>query len=97
MPQLTENEFRRVSHRCEMAMEDIKWTNTADFTGDLTLNRAVEFAKNGQDAGYENTLSIQPKTACHHEWMEFARLLTLLFNRNREFKKFTILRNGLLK
>lgn len=78
-------------------MEDIRWTNTADVVGDLTLVRALEFAKNDQDAGYENTLSLQPKTDCHHEWMEYARLLTLLFNRNRVFKKFTILRYGLLK
>ena len=96
MEKLTGKELEYISHKCEMAMEDIKWTSTAIITGDLSLAKALEAARTNQDVGYEKTLALQPTNGSHHEWMDFVFLLTMLFNRDRAFKKFTILRNGLL-
>ena len=96
MRTLEESELNFIRLRCESALEDIRWTNTAENASSLTLKQALVAARLGHDAGLEHTKSLQPSSTCHAEWMDYVYLLTMLFNRNRPFRKFTILRKGLL-
>ena len=89
------DELSFIRSRCESALEDIRWSNTAENSSSLTLEQALVAARNGHDAGLEHTRSLQPTSNSHNDWMDYVYLLTLLFNRNRPFRKFTILRRGL--
>ena len=48
--------------------------------------------ENGLDIGWFNTEALQPAGDNHHEWMSFAHLLTLLYNRDQTPKRYTIIR-----
>ena len=96
MANLDEKAFRDVLHRCNSALEDIRWENNAAPTSDLSFAQALEAARDEKDMGYSFTKSLQPQSRNHNEWMDYALLLTMLFNRNRPFCKYTILRIGLL-
>ena len=96
MANLDDKAFRDVFHRCNSALEDIRWQNNAAPSSDLTFAQALEAAKEGKDMGLSFTKSLQPQSRNHNEWMDYSLLLTMLFNRNRPFRKYTILRKGLL-
>ena len=96
MTNIDEKALREILRRCNSALEDIRWKNNATPTSDLTLAQALEAARDGKDMGYSFTKSLQPHSRNHNEWMDYALLLTMLFNRNRSFCKYTILRIGLL-
>ena len=96
MIKMTEPELSRTRHKCAMALEDINWVHDAEITGSLTMDKALEEAMNGRDLGLLVTRSFEPSTESFHAWMDYAYLLTMLSNRERPFKKFSILRTGLL-
>lgn len=95
MQRLTESELRPIRSRCDRALGEICWKYDATTADSLTLPRALEAAKIGKDMGLESTRSLQPLTDNYNDWMDYAFMLTILYNRNRSFKKYTILRKEL--
>ena len=96
MKEITETELSHIRHKCNMAIEDIVWFHDAEIPGNLTMDKALEVAMSGKDMGLIVTRALQPSSNSYHAWMDYAHLLTMLFNRGRPFKKFSILRTGLL-
>ena len=90
---LTANDVTRLREKCNNAINDINWTNTADLTN-CDYKRALQLAREGQDGGPTATKRFEPTNNNHHKWMKYAHLLTVLYNRNRSVKRFTILRKG---
>ena len=83
-----------VKDKCLNALNDIKWMNHINFDEDATVEYAIELARQGLDGGLEGTFQLQPRDLNFHCWMQFAHLCTILYNRNRTIKKYTILRTA---
>ena len=88
-----DNTAEMVKDRCLAALNDIVWMDQLQFTDQTTIAVAIEYARQGLDGGLEGTFQLQPTDLDFHEWMQFAYLCTLLYNRNRNEKRYTILRN----
>ena len=81
-----------VKSKCLDALNDIKWSEQVNFTPETTINDAIELALQGLDGGMEGTYQLQPDGLQFHEWMQYAYLCTILYNRNRSLRRYTILR-----
>ena len=83
-----------VKDKCLDALNDITWMGQIEFDQQTTITTAIELAQQGLDGGLEGTYNLQPTDLNFHEWMQFAYLCTILYNRNRTIKKYTILRKA---
>ena len=89
-----DNTTEEVKDKCLNSLNDIQWRNHINFTKHTTIESAIELARQGLDGGLEGTFQLQPQDLDFHCWMQFASLCTILYNRNRTNKKYTILRTA---
>lgn len=82
--------------KCRSARENIVWDTSAPFLPNLTLKEALHMAKNGENLNRRNAEMLEPATRDHNEWMDYAHILTIEYNKNRTERKYTILRTGWL-
>ena len=85
---------RVVKSKCLGALEEIQWMNQIQFDDKTTIKMAIEWARQGLDGGLEGTMKLQPSNLNFHCWMDYAHLCTILYNRNRNEQRYTILRNA---
>ena len=81
-----------VKDKCLDILNDINWKEQVNFTDETTIDGAIELALEGLDGGLEGTYRLQPDDLQFHKWMRYAYLCTILYNRNRQQRRFTILR-----
>ena len=81
-----------VKEKCLDALNEINWMGQVTFTPETTIDGAIELALQGLDGGLEGTYELQPTGLQFHEWMQYAYLCTILYNRNRSIRRYTILR-----
>ena len=89
-----EEELAFIQKKCQEAITDITWDPEANLMPNITLSEAREMAKVGKIFHKDTILRLEPQNAKYAEWMNFVHLLTILYNRNRIYKKYTILRTG---
>ena len=83
-----------VKIKCLATLQEIDWMNQIQFTDESTVAMAMDLARQGLDGGMEGTLKLQPKNLNFHDWMQYAHLCTILYNRTKVPEKYTILRNS---
>ena len=81
-----------VKDKCLETLNDIDWKGQVSFNTQTTIETAIELAQQGLDGGLEGTYQLQPDDLNFHSWMQYAFLCTILYNRNRAIRKYTILR-----
>ena len=86
-----------VKDKCLEALNDINWKGQVSFNRQTTIETAIELAQQGLDGGLEGTYQLQPDDLDFHRWMQFAFLCTILYNRDRDTRKYTILRKCYFK
>ena len=75
-------------------LEELKTSITWNELGNASnIAEATCEAMAGRDLGWEKTRNLMPANYDHHHWMNFAHLLTVLYNRDKEIKRFSIFRN----
>ena len=74
----------------EAMKTSIKWNELGTAKN---IAEATREAVAGRDLGWEQTRKLMPNNYDHHHWMNFAHLLTVLYNRDKELKRFSIIRN----
>ena len=84
-------------NKCHAAINDIKWDPEAQLLPQLTTTTALSMARAGDNFRKSDVIKLEPQNTKYEEWMNFVHLLTILYNRNRKNKKYTILRNGCYK
>lgn len=57
------------------------------------IQSAIADIDKGLDLGWDKTAALAPTSNCHHAWMDFALLLTKIYNRTQSPKRFTIIRS----
>ena len=68
----------------------ISWNCEGKATSILEAEKEVR--SSGKDIGWENIKKFIPRDDNHHHWMSFAALLTVIYNRDNEPKRFSIFR-----
>ena len=89
---MTKEELENVRQKCDQALNKIIWRDNTIYAADVTLVQAIEAAEVGLDSGRRGALQVMPVSIAHMDWMNYARLLTLWYNRDHDYKYFTILR-----
>ena len=89
----TEADFRLVQQKCEDILDKIEWRNTDVFDETTTIAEAVRLVKLGRDGGREGLRFIKPKTSCFRDWMDYAFILTMCYNWNKDERLYTVTRN----
>lgn len=75
-----------------MKMEDLCSKNTIHYEN---LDAAISAVNDGADMGWQPLLALQPTDNQHATWMQFAYLLTCIYNKGKTSnRRFTILRNS---
>ena len=82
----------KIKDKCLDALNDINWKGQVAFNQQTTVEIAIKLAQEGLDGGLEGTYQLQPDDLNFHNWMQYAFLCTILYNRNRSTRKYTILR-----
>ena len=88
-PTIDEDAKSRILDELNGMKNAISWNYQGTAT---TVKEAIAEIKDGKDIGWQQTWRLMPTSACYHDWMDFAFLLTLIYNRDNEPKRFTILR-----
>ena len=78
--------------KCYSALDHVTWRCDILFDASTTITLATQYARQGHDAGLEAMLDLAPPTTDFHEWINYALLCTVLYNRDNEPQRFTILR-----
>ena len=82
-----------VKSRILKALEDlehsIRWNGLSQAAD---LKNAIIDIKKDMDLGWEKTAALVPTSEDHHEWMDFAYLLTRIYNRDNVTKKYSVIR-----
>ena len=89
----TETDFRAVQATCLHHLETIEWLNNTVYDEDTTLADAVTLIKQGMDGGREGLRRLIPVNSDYHQWMDFAFIMTMGYNRMHIPQFYTILRN----
>ena len=89
----SEADFRLVQQKCEDILDKITWRCTDQFNENTTLAEAVQLAKMDRDGGREGLRFIIPKTSEFADWMDYAFILTMYYNRTHNPRYYTIIRN----
>ena len=90
---LTKEEHKIMQEKCDSALRRIIWRDNTVYAADTTLVQAIKAAELGLDAGFSGAYQMRPVSIAHMDWVNYARLLTLWYNRDHEMKYYTILRN----
>ena len=93
---VNQKEITIFKKKCQEAIKDIQWSHGTPFQPNITIVEALKMARNGEQFCKETIDNLEPKGENHAEWMNFIHLLTILYNRNKEIKKYTILRKRML-
>ena len=93
----SEESLEICKNKCQQARANIKWDNSAPFLPNLNLKEALRMAKNGENLNQRTVERLEPTTNNYNEWMDYAHILTIEYNKNRTECKYTILRTGRLK
>ena len=89
---LTDDELRIIQEKCDHALSRIIWRDNTIYSADVNLIQAIKQAEDGLDSGLRGALQVKPVSIAHMDWMNYARLLTLWYNRDHDYKYYTILR-----
>lgn len=89
---LNDEDLQRIQADCNQAITRITWSYNADLSNCISIKQAIQLAREGYDGGPEALEIFKPKTKVFSEWMDYVHLLTVYYNRNKEIRKFTILR-----
>ena len=89
---LNDEDLNRIQTDCTKAIKNIAWKHNADLSNCKTIKQAIRLAREGFDGGPEASEMFKPKTRAFSEWMDYAHLLTICYNCDKEIRKFTILR-----
>ena len=89
---LTDEELEFMKKKCDHALSRIIWRDNTIYSADVTLIQAIEQAEAGLDSGMRGALQVRPVSIAHMDWVNYARLLTLWYNRDHDNKYYTILR-----
>ena len=74
-------------------LENLEWkTDWNHQANAIALPQAIKEMEQLRDLGYVATKNLCPKTDNHHDWMDYAKLLTQIHNRDQRPQKYTILR-----
>ena len=92
--EITAKEHQSYKLSCKQAIEDTTWPETDCPSPVITLAQALHLAKNGQNLSKDNVEKLEPKTMLFHEWMDYAHIVTICYNKCHQKKKYTILRIG---
>ena len=84
---------RRINDELESMKTSINWNNLGSAKN---IAEATREAVKGRDLGWEGTRAMMPNNYDFHHWMNYAHLLTVLYNRDHEIKRFSILRNAII-
>ena len=68
----------------------IKWNKLGEAKSILEAEKEVRLT--GKDIGWEKIQTFIPRDNNHHHWMSFSALLTVIYNRDNEPKRFSIFR-----
>ena len=79
--------------KCMEAINQIEWIENVQYDDNVTVSVATNLARRGFDGGKDAILQLQPAENDFGGWMAYAELCTVLYNRGRTTKKYTILRN----
>lgn len=93
---ITEELRKEYESKCRVACTNIIWDASAPFLPNLTLKEALHMAKNGENLNQSTAKKLEPTTNNHNDWMDYAHILTIEYNKNRTERKYTILRIGWL-
>ena len=85
------NKKKRILCELDLMKQNTNWNQMGKAE---TVADAIQEIKSGKDIGWHNTRLMTPSTDDHHAWMEFAYLITLIYNRDAANKRYTILRIG---
>ena len=58
----------------------------------LAIKQLINLANNNGIINWNMLQFAIPSSQCHHQWMEFAHLVTLLWNRFNSIKVYSVLR-----
>ena len=89
MIMVDEEKKKRILNELDQMQQNTNWNQMGKAE---TVADAIQEIKSGKDIGWHNTWLLQPQSDCHHAWMEFAFLITLIYNRDATKKRYTILR-----
>ena len=93
---LDDVELQQIQSDCAEAIENTTWKYNANLSNCTMIKQAIQLAREGFDGGPEALQIFKPKSRVFSEWMDYAHLLTVCYNYDKEVKKFTILRNRIL-
>ena len=82
-----------IKDKCLEALNSVEWVENVQYEANVTVSIATNLARRGFDGGKEAVLCLQPAEDDFGSWMAYAGLCTVLYNRGRTTKKYTILRN----
>ena len=78
-------------------LENLEWKTQWNCQANAeTLPEAIKEMEALKDLGYVATVNLCPQSENHHEWMNYARLLTQIHNRDQRPQRYTILRIGII-
>ena len=89
---LNDMELQRIQSDCAEAIKNTSWKCNADLSSCKSIKQAIQLAREGFDGGPKALQMFKPKTRVFSEWMDYAHLLTVCYNCDKEIQKFTILR-----
>ena len=89
----SEADFRLVQTKCMHHLETIEWLNNVSYDGNTSLADAVSLIKQGKDGGREGLRQLIPTSSDYHQWMDYAFIMTMGYNRMHTPNFYTILRN----
>ena len=74
----------------EKMKTSIQWNELG--TAKSILEAEKEVRDTGRDIGWQKIESFIPRDDNHHHWMSFSALLTVIYNRDNDLKRFSIFR-----
>ena len=92
--EITTKEHQSYKLSCKQAINDTVWSETNCLSPITQLDQALSMAKEGQNLSKENVEKLEPKSMLFHEWMDYAHIITIFYNKCHKKKKYTILRIG---
>ena len=64
---------------------------------DLSCKQLIDKVRKNEVISWNQILQVKPISNSHHEWMDFALLLTIIHNQYMELKVYSILRKILYR
>ena len=88
----TKEEILEIRIRCLDALDKVTWRCDIQYEKDISIKNATHYARQGHDAGDVAVKQLQPSSEDFNQWIAFAGLCTVLYNRDNLPPKYTILR-----